>query len=154
MAAEQAIPISTRKVIVIHTRTIPQGVAAMLAFDPEGSEEDNTSAMKEAMKNVTTAKLTFAARDSSFDGKDIKEGQILGLIENDVKYVCDSREECLKNVAEDIKDRDYITLFYGEGIDEEEANAAAEVIKEVIGDVEVMVVNGGQPVYYYLISAE
>ncbi len=155
MAAKQAEAIiEDKKVVVLRTHTIPQGISAMLAFDPEGSEEDNTSAMKEAMKNVTTAKLTFAARDSSFDGKDIKEGQILGLIENDVKYVCDSREECLKNVAEDIKDRDYITLFYGEGIDEEEANAAAEVIKEVIGDVEVMVVNGGQPVYYYIISAE
>jgi len=155
MAAKQAEAIiEDKKVVVLRSHTIPQGISAMLAFDPEGEEDDNTSAMKEAMKAVTTAKLTFAARDSSFDGMDIKEGQILGLVENDVKYVCDSREECLKNVAADIKDRDYITLFYGEGVDEDEANAAAETIKEVIGDVEIMVVNGGQPVYYYIISAE
>ncbi len=156
MAAKQAEAIVTdKKVVVLKTHTIPQGISAMLAFDCDAEEADNTAAMKEAMKKVTTAKLTFAARDSSFDGMEIKEGQILGLVENDVKYVCDSREECLAQIAEDIKDKDYITLFYGEGIDEAEANAAAEVLQAAIGDsVEITVINGGQPVYYYVISAE
>jgi dihydroxyacetone kinase-like predicted kinase len=156
MAAKQAEYIVTdKKVVVLKTHTIPQGISAMLAFDFDAEEADNTAAMKEAMKKVTTAKLTFAARDSSFDGMDIKEGQILGLVENDVKYVCDSREDCLTRIAEDIKDKDYITLFYGEGIDENEANAAAEVLQSVIGNsAEITVINGGQPVYYYVISAE
>lgn len=156
MAAKQAEELITdKKVIVLKTVSVPQGISALIAFDPDATVEDNKKNMKAAMKEVITAKVTFAARDSVYNDSEIKEGQILGLLENDVKVVADDKESCLKELSDNLKDTNYITLFYGEDSDEDDANKMADVLKENLGDdKEIVVVNGGQPVYYYLISAE
>lgn len=156
MAAKQAEElIDDKKVIVLKTVSAPQGISAMIAFDPDADTETNTKAMKEAMKTVLTAKMTFAARDSVFDGKEIKEGQVLGLVENDVKYVADSREACMKELSGAFAEASVITLFYGEDATEKEAETMAEIIRKTIGaDKEIMTIRGGQPVYFYLISVE
>ena len=155
MAAQQAEKIvKDKQVIVLRTVSIPQGVSAMLAFDPEGEIEANTAAMKEARDNVTSAMLTFAARDSVFDGAEIHEGQILGLVEGKVKYVRDTKEECVSSISEDIKDASYITVFYGEDVSDDEAEKMREYMATIMPDKELVFINGGQPVYYYIISAE
>ncbi len=155
MAAQQAEKIvKDKQVIVLRTVSIPQGVSAMLAFDPEAEIEANTEAMKEARDNVKSSMLTFAARDSVFDGAEIHEGQILGLVEGKVKYICDTKEECMDNVSGDFGDASYITVFYGENVSDEEAEQMREHMAAAMPDKELVFINGGQPVYYYIISAE
>ena len=155
MAAQQAEKIvKDKQVVVLRTVSIPQGVSAMLAFDPDADVELNTIAMKEARDNVKSSMLTFAARDSVFDGAEIHEGQILGLVEGKVKYICDTKEECMDNVSEDFGDASYITVFYGEDVSDEEAEQMRVHMSSVMPDKELVFINGGQPVYYYIISAE
>ena len=156
MAAKLAEEIvEDKQVIVLKTVSIPQGISAMLAFDPEADTDTNTSNMKDSMKTVKTEKMTFAARDSVFENSEIKEGQILGLVENSVTFIENSKEDCMRKLAREIKDYSYITLFYGEESDEAEAQKMADLVKSEIGeDKDILVVNGGQPVYYYIISAE
>lgn len=156
MAAKQASEIIEEKqVIVIRTTSVPQGISSMLAFDESASVEDNTANMKAAKDSVFTASMTFAARDSVFENSEIREGQTLGLVEGKVKYVEDTRNSCMEKIASDLNDYSYITLFYGCDVDEAEAEEMCEHLKSVLpSDKEVVLVNGGQPVYYYLISAE
>ena len=156
MAAKQAEElVEDKKVIVLKTVSVPQGITAMLTFDENSDVDTNKDMMKEAMKSVRTEKMTFAARDSVFENTEIKAGQILGLVENTVRFVEDDRSVCMKKLAEEISDAAYVTLFYGEDTTEEEAEKMAGIIRETIGpDKEVAVVNGGQPVYYYMLSAE
>ena len=155
MAAKQAEGLVTdKKVIVIRTTSVPQGISAVLAFNEELDVEQNTEVMIDAVKSVRTAKMTFAARDSVYSDKVIKEGQMLGMVENDVRYVCDTKEECMENLVSEMTDASYITVFYGEDVSEDEATKMSEFIKPRIGDAEISFVNGGQPVYYYIISAE
>lgn len=144
-----------KNVIVVPTVSVPQGVAAMLAFDGDLSSDENTAAMEEAASAVTTLEMTFAARDSEFDGNSIKEGQILGLVNHKVKYVSDDKESCLEKLSEHMTDASFITLFYGEDVTEDEANVAVSYLEEKLGsDVEISAINGGQPLYYYTISVE
>ena len=111
--------------------------------------------MVEAKRKVISESVTFAARDSVFDGHEIKEGQRLGLVNGKVTYMENSDDECIEKLSEDIKGSDYVTVFYGEGIDEEQAEKTADIIRGKLSeDAEVVVINGGQPVYYYMISAE
>lgn len=156
MSAKQAEEIVTdKKVVVLHTVSIPQGISAMLAFDPDIDVEENENAMVEAKRKVISESVTFAARDSVFDGHEIKEGQRLGLVNGKVTYIENSDDECIEKLSEDIKGSDYVTVFYGEGIDEEQAEKTADIIRGKLSeDAEVVVINGGQPVYYYMISAE
>ena len=156
MSAKQAEEIVTdKKVVVLHTVSIPQGISAMLAFDPDLDVEENEAAMVDAKRNVISESVTFAARDSVFDGHEIKEGQKLGLVNGKVTYIEDSDEKCIEMLSEDIKNSDYVTIFYGDGITEEQANNTADIIRgKLSADAEVVVINGGQPVYYYIISAE
>ena len=156
MSAKQAEEIVTdKKVVVLHTVSIPQGISAMLAFDPDLDVEENEAAMVDAKRNVISESVTFAARDSVFDGHEIKEGQKLGLVNGKVTYIEDSDEKCIEMLSEDIKNSDYVTIFYGDGITEEQANKTADIIRgKLSADAEVVVINGGQPVYYYIISAE
>lgn len=155
MAAKQAEDIvEDRKIVVVKSYTVPQGVAAMLAFDESAEVTENQAMMNTAMNNVVTEKITFAARDSVFDDKEIKEGQMLGMVEGSVKYVCDDISECVASLTDDIVGKDCITLYYGIDKTEEEAEKMAEVIKEKIPGADITVVNGGQPVYFYMISAE
>ena len=127
----------------------------MLAFNPDGEVDENVACMKEAMSAVSSLSMTFAAHDSTFDNREIKENQILGLVENKVRYVTDTREECMRNLCDDIADASVITVFYGDGVSEEEAEQMQAIMQEKLGDsADIMLVNGGQPVYYYIISVE
>ena len=161
MAAEQAINLADRKVFVLQTVTIPQGIAAMLAFDGELSEKENLSGMTKAFGLVQTGSLTFAARDSEFEGKKIKEGQILGLENGKITMVSDDLNYSLQKITASLikkthsKDENFITLIYGEDISEEQASQAEEMLNEKFGDkAEISLINGGQPIYYYIISVE
>lgn len=156
MAAEQTIALTEKKVIVMPSKTIPQGVSAMLMFDPEADEQTNTETMLEAMQGVTTMQITYAARDSDFDGHDIHAGEYLALYggalfgsNTDISYL-------LRGLAEKLhaQGHEFITVYYGADIRAEDADAAAAIFREICPEMEINVVNGGQPVYYYLISAE
>lgn len=157
MAAEQAIPISTRKVIVIHTRTIPQGISAMLAFDPDSDSEANAIAMQNAIKKIETGQITFAARDSDFDGHKIKKGELLALLGGKVSFTeTDLEKAAVKLCKQMIKrDSEFVTVIYGEDVTEQQAAALDEQLRAKYGaKTEITVINGGQPIYYYIISVE
>ena len=158
LAAEQAVPLVTdRKIIVVPTRTIPQGLSALLSFDPDASADENASAMLSAAENVATGTVTFAARDSEFGGFKIKEGDTMGMTNGKLEFVGDTPVRSVYKVAKALmnKHTSFITLIYGEGITEEEANEALRLIKNKAGDgVDINLVNGGQPVYYFILSVE
>ena len=158
MAAEQTIPLVTdREVVVLPTRTIPQGLSAMLAVDPDVSPEENQQRMMDAAGAVATGTVTFAARDSEFGGHKIRQGEIMGLrngkleyIEKDPVHTCSKLTRAMVN-----RNTSFITLIYGSDITEAQAEDACQRIRSKISDdIEVTLINGGQPVYYYLISAE
>ena len=155
MAAKQTKDlVSDKQVVVLKSVSVPQGISAILAFNADVGVDQNKAAMREAMAAVKTASMTFAARNSTFDGNSIKEGQILGMLDGKVKYVTDTRESCMRSLASDISDKTMITLFYGEDVSEEEAGKMANILREAIPESEVDIISGGQPVYYYIISAE
>ena len=157
MAAEQAIPLSTRKVIVLPTRTIPQGISAMLNFDPDLDADQNAINMQKGYANVQTGQVTFAARDSDYDGKQIKKGELLALANGKVSFTDTDLEKCVIKLTKSLCDRDtaFITLIHGEDVSEEDAQAVSDALSEKLGsDIEVTLINGGQPVYYFIISVE
>ena len=154
VAVQAAQLVEDKHVEVLRSVSLPQGISAMLAFNPDVEVDENVTTMKEAMAAVSSLSMTFAAHDSTFDNREIKENQILGLVENKVRYVTDSREECMKNLCGDIKEAYSVMLFYGEGVSEEEAEAMQALMQAELPDVEINLINGGQPVYYFIISAE
>ena len=157
MAAEQAAKlVKDRKVCVLQTRTIPQGISAMLAFDPDADFKDNSNNMTDALNSVMTGQLTFAARDSDFEGHDIKKGEILALENGKLSFVeKDLPKAAYKLTKKLVKsDSSFVTIIYGEDITEDMANALAAQVEDKFPGLEVSVVNGGQPVYYYIISVE
>ena len=157
MAAEQAIPISTRKVIVIHTRTIPQGIGAMLAFDPDADDNANAIEMQKAIERITTGQVTFAARDADFDGFKIKQGELMALLGGKVAFVdTDLEKTVLKLLKKMLKpDSEFITVIYGSDVTEEQAAEIEAKIQEKFGaKAEITMINGGQPIYYYILSVE
>ena len=158
LAAEQAISMVTdREIIVVPTRTIPQGLSAMLAFDPDSDAETNQEAMMAAIENVDTGLVTFAARDSEFGGHTIRRGDILGLTNGKLEYIEKNPVAACVKVARSFvtKRTSFITLVYGEGITEEQAEEARRtLLGKLHSDVEITLVNGGQPVYYFIISVE
>ena len=158
MAAEQTVPLATdREVIVIPTRTIPQGLSAMLAFDPDSDAEANREAMLEAAGNVDTGLVTFAARDSEYDGHTIRHGDILGLKNGKLEYIEKDPVAACVRVTRSFasKHTSFVTLIYGEGISQEQAEEAKRILENKLhSDVEITLVDGGQPVYYFIISVE
>ena len=156
MAAEQCVRLSDKKVIIIPTRTVPQGISAMLNFNPEETEENPIAAMNEAAGNVHTAMVTYAARDSDFDGHEIHAGEYLALLDGALLGSYSSEKTLFKELswAFDELSPEFITVYYGSDVAEDKANEAAETIIGCFPDAEVSVVNGGQPVYYYMISVE
>ena len=157
MAAEQAIPLSTRKVIVLPTRTIPQGISAMLSFDPDSSADDNAINMQKAYANVQTGQVTFAARDSDYDGKQIKKGELLALANGKVSFTDTDLEKCVIKLTKNLKSSEtaFVTLIFGEDVSESQAEKISSQLQAKLGsDIEVTLVNGGQPVYYFIISVE
>ena len=157
MAAEQAIPISTRKVIVLHTRTIPQGITAMLTYDPDTDNESNAIAMQKAAEAIVTGQITYAARDSEFDGHSIKKGELMALLGGKISFVDTDLEKTVMKLLKQMVKRDsqFITVIYGADVSESQASAIEEQITQKYGSKsEVTVINGGQPIYYYIISVE
>lgn len=156
MAAEQSAPLSSRNVIVLPTMSVPQGITAMMNYDPDMSIDDNHLAMKKAIDNVGTAQVTFAARDSLIDGKAVKQGQILGMENGSITVIEDDIVDAAFKTTKHLckKATEYITIFYGEGATEEDAAKLEEMIKDKYKDIEVTVLPGGQPVYHFIISVE
>ncbi len=156
MAAEQVDALTPKHVVVIPSKTVPQGITAMLSFNPDGTEEENTEALTEALSTVDTMQITYAARNSDFDGHDIKEGDYLAIYGKELFGTGRDIKVLLRALAEKVRDegKDYITIYYGEDIQEKQAQKAADLFAEVCPDADVNLLNGGQPVYYYLISAE
>ncbi|MBR6825171.1 MAG: DAK2 domain-containing protein [Oscillospiraceae bacterium] len=156
MAAQQTVDLTEKKVIVVPSKTIPQGITAMLNFDPEADEEANLEAMVAAMKNVTTVQLTYAARDSDFDGHNIHAGEYLALYGGALFGSNKDQTVLLRSLAKQLskENKEFITIFYGADTNEAEADAAAEILRKYCFGAEVSVLRGDQPVYYYLISAE
>ncbi len=155
MVSEQASRIvDSRKVVVIETVSVPEGIAAMLAFDESADEEENIAAMKEAVANVTTLSSTYAVRDTEIGDTAIKAGETLGLYNGKIVCTSDDRVACLENLFEKVEGASIITVLYGEGANEDEANRVAEIMQEKFPGVEIMVLDGGQPVYSYIISIE
>ena len=156
MAAQQVDPLTPKKVIVIPSKTVPQGITAMLSFNPDGTEEDNTEALTEALANVDTMQITYAARNSDFDGHEIHEGDYLAIYGSALFGTSRDVKVLLKALAEKVKKsgKEYVTIYYGADTKERHAQKAASIFQEVCPKVDVNLLYGGQPVYYYLISAE
>ncbi len=156
MAAEQAAPLSEKEVIVLPTKNIPQGMTAMLAFDGGAETEANRSAMVEAIGGVRAGQVTYAARNSEFDGKKIKEGEFLALCEGKLTANSKRQMDVVKKLAREMvkPESAFATIIFGEGVSEEEAAKAEDIFRKENRDLEITVIDGGQPVYYYLISVE
>ena len=157
MAAQQCEGLTDKKVVVIPTASIPQGVSAMMAVDPDAeSAEAIEQAMTAAAQCVSTAQITYAARNSDFDGFDIHEGDYLALL--DGKLLGTDREvaNLLEHLSEEASSREaeFVTVFYGEDVSEEDAKKAGDIFSRRCPDAEVSLIRGGQPVYYYIISIE
>ena len=156
MAAEQVDALTPKKVVVIPSTTVPQGITAMLSFNPEGTEEENVEALTEALGTVETMQITYAARNSDFDGYDIHEGDYLALYGKSLFGTSKDIKVLLKALAKKVagEHKDYITIYYGDDVKEKHAQKAAAIFREQCPDADVNLLYGGQPVYYYLISAE
>ena len=157
MAAEQAVRLADRRVCVLPTRTIPQGITAMLAFDPDADFSENRLNMTRALDNVQTGQITFAARDSEFSGHSIKEGEILAMENGKLTFVEKDLNKAVLKLTRSMvgKTSSFITVIYGSDVSEDMAATAYELLRAKISDdIEINMVNGGQPVYYYIISVE
>ncbi len=157
MAAEQSVRLADRKVVVLPTRTIPQGITAMLNYDPEGTTEENAVTMDMASQGVQTGSITFAARNSDFEGHKIKRGDILAMENSKLAFVEKDVEKATVKLAKQMMKRDtsFVTIIYGEGVTAEEAERVCEEVqKRAPKNAEVSVLEGNQPVYYYFISVE
>lgn len=156
MAAEQAVKLADRKVCVLQTRTIPQGISAMLAFDPDADFNANRIEMTNALERVSTGQLTFAARDSDFEGHAIKQGEILALDNGKLSFVDkDLAKAAYKLTKRLVKsDSSFVTIIYGSDVTDEAAEALKKQVSSKYSNIDVNLINGGQPVYYYIISVE
>lgn len=156
MSANQAAEIADKDVRVIPTTTIPQGITCVTMFNPELEVDENVENLKEAREMVKTGSVTYAVRDTEMDGIEIKEGNILGLIEGKIKRVGESYFDITEEILSDMIDEDseLITIFYGEDVTEEEAEEFAEKIEEKYEELDVQCYKGAQPLYYFLVSVE
>ncbi len=156
MAAQQVEGLTPKQVVVIPSKTVPQGITAMLSFNPEGTVEENTEAFTEALATVDTMQITYAARNSDFDGFLIHEGDYLAMNGSSLFGTSRDIKVLLRSLAEKVRDdgKEFVTIYYGEDIKEKHAQKAADIFQEICPDADVNLIRGGQPVYYYMISAE
>ena len=157
LAANQAQSLTKDKdIIVIPTKTVPQGITAVISYMPEADVDANLEAMQEAVKNVKTGQVTYAVRDTKIDDKVIHEGDIMGIGDQGILSVGQSVEETAKDMISQLVDEDseLISLYYGQDINEEDAAAFAQSVEELYPDIDVDVHMGGQPIYYYVLSVE
>ena len=156
MAAEQCAPLTEKKVIVVPTKTVPQGIAAMLNLDLSADEDTILATFSEVIAGVHTAQVTYAARDSEFDGHSIRAGEYLGLLDGALLGSWESVDALAAKLCEaaEALSPEFISVYYGEDVSEPEAEVLGAKLAEAFPDAELTVVNGGQPVYYYLVSFE
>lgn len=158
MAAEQAVKLVTdRKVIVLQSRTVPQGISAMISFDSSCDVNENSVNMTAALDNVGTGSVTFAVRDSEFDDKKIRQGDILAMENGKLAFVERDLTKALIKITKKLlkSDSSYITVIYGSDVTDDAAQQAYETLKSKLdSDLEIVLVNGGQPIYYYIVSVE
>ena len=154
MAAQQCVDLTEKQVLVVPTASVPQGITAMMSADPDAEDPQTIlQAMTEAASHVSTAQITYAARHSDFDGFDIKEGDYLALLDGKLFDTGRDLDALLSKLAESAKEKDaeFITLFYGEDVSAEDAQAVQEMFEEICPDAEISLLPGGQPVYYYVL---
>lgn len=157
MAAEQAVKLADRNVCVLQSKTIPQGISAMMAFDPDSDFKANRSGMTDAIGRVKSGQITFAVRDSEYDGHKIKQGEILAMDNGKIVFTEGDVTKSLVKLTKRLVDSSssFVTVIYGSDVSDEDANEAYEKLRAKISDnVDIVLVNGGQPVYYYIISVE
>ena len=156
LAAQQASELTEKNVIVLPTKSVPMGISAMLAFSADMSVEENTAAMTEAAENVHTASITYAVRDTTYEGKEIHQGDIMGMIDNKLSVLGSEVHQVGLDIAEKMvnEDTDLITIYYGSDVSEEDAQKLCDALAEVYDDCDVELQYGGQPLYYYLIAVE
>ena len=156
LAAQQAAELTEKKVYVVPTKSVPMGISAAVAFMADASGEENFEAMKEAASNVHTASVTYAIRDTNFDGYDIHEGDVMGLVDNKLSAVGRSVDAVVEETLSGMvtPDNELITIYYGQDVTEEDAQALADALQKTYGHCDVSVYMGGQPLYYYIISVE
>ena len=154
VALQAAKFVDDRKVEILNTKSVPQGISAMLAFSAEVSTEENLSAMEQAIDSVTSMSITRAIRNTTIDGEKIENGQMLGLVNGSIDCVADGTMECLEKLCEKMTDAGFITLFYGADVSEEDAKKAEELVQSKAIDAETVLIAGGQPLYDFIISVE
>ena len=156
LAAQQASELTDKNVVVLPTKSVPMGISAALAFNPDASVEENTEAMTEAANNVHTASITYAVRDTNYDSREIHSGDIMGMLDNKLEILGHNAEDVAVECAEKMvnEDSSLITVYFGSDISEEQARALGDVLEEKYPDCDVEVQNGGQPLYYYLVAVE
>ena len=157
LAANQAQSIvEDKNIIVIPTKTIPQGISALIAYSEEASPEENAEAMTEEIANIKSGSVTYAVRDTEIDDKTIKQGDIMGIGDKTILSVGQNIQDVTKDMIEQLAgdDAELISIYYGSDVTEEDANALAEAVEAVYPDVDVEVNYGGQPIYYYILSVE
>ena len=153
VACQAAEMVQEKQVVVLNTKSVPQGISAMIAFNPDADEDTNTEAMNEAIGAVRTAQVTYAVRDTSIEGIKISSGQTLALVEGKITCSADNEEACLAAIGEAFSDASYVTVFTGENVTDERAEKATAILREKIS-AEIVTIHGGQPIYDYIISAE
>ena len=156
LAAQQASELTEKNVIVLPTKSVPMGISAMLAFSADMGVEENTAAMTEAAENVHTASITYAVRDTTYEGKEIHQGDIMGMIDNKLSVLGSEVHQVGLDIAEKMvnEDTDLITIYYGSDVSEEDAQKLCDALAEKYDDCDVELQYGGQPLYYYLIAVE
>lgn len=157
LAAEQAVTLADCHMHVLHTKSVPQGISAMLTYNPDAKLEDNLKGMEDAFSKVQTGQITFAARDSEFDGQKIQKDEILAMREGKIVFTADDASRAAVRLVDEMADKStsYITVIYGEGVTSEQAAAVRDELSgKLPTQTEINVINGGQPVYHYIISVE
>ena len=156
LAAQQASELTEKNVIVLPTKSVPMGISAMLAFSADMGVEENTEAMTEAAENVHTASITYAVRDTTYEGRKIHQGDIMGMIDNKLSVLVNEVHQVGLDIAEKMvgEDTDLITIYYGSDVAEEDAQKLCDALAEKYDDCDVELQYGGQPLYYYLIAVE
>lgn len=156
LAAEQVKELTDRNIKVIPTRSIPEGISAMLAFHPDSTFDENEEFMKEAISHVNSGQVTYAVRDTEISGKTIAEGDVIGIAHGDIVSVGHEVTEVTRELIEELVNEDHsiITLYYGEDVDEKDGEALQKELEEEYEDLDIELVYGGQPLYYYLVSLE
>ena len=154
VAAQAANLVKDRKVLVLPTKSVPQGISAMIAFNPDASPEENFASMEASLENVTSMSVTGAVRSTSVQGTKITDGQMLGLVDNSIDCVADNAEECLAKLAEKMTNASYAMVFLGEQVADQDPAEVEAILRAVAPQCEIAIMVGGQPLYPYIISVE